>query len=156
MRYTLEITIVLPRNKVIELFDNPDNLYHWRDSLVSLKLLSGTQGHKGARTKLIYKLRKHRVEMIETVESRSLPDELVCTYESKNVWNRTINRFIEINTNKTMWVLITEFRCTGLLRIICLLMPGIFRKTSLKDMKEFRRFAESQSLCITPKLHAII
>ena len=155
MRYTLETTIVLPRDKVAELFDNPDNLYHWLESLVSLELLSGIQGQVGAKSKLIHKFQNRKVEMIETVESRNLPDEFICTYEAKNAWNRVVNRFIDINTNKTMWVRITEFRCTGFLKVMAFLIPSIFKKASLKDMKEFKRFAESQPLGTLHKLYAV-
>lgn len=35
MKYTCEITINQPLNKVIELFDNPDNLKHWQPGLAS-------------------------------------------------------------------------------------------------------------------------
>lgn len=155
MRYTLEITVAVPRDKVIELFDNPDNLPHWQESLASLELLSGIRGQTGAKSKLVHKFRDHKVEMIETVERRSLPDELIYTYEAKNAWNRVVNRFIEINKNKTMWVLITEFKCTGFLRVLAFLMPSIFKKASLKDMKEFKGFAESQPLNNLYKLYSV-
>ena len=121
MRYILEITVAAPRDRVVELFDNPDNLPHWQKSLASLELLSGIRGQVGAKSKLVHKFQNHKVEMIETVERRSLPDELVYIYEAKNAWNRVVNRFIEINQNKTMWVLMTEFRCTGFLRVLTLL-----------------------------------
>ena len=144
MRYTLEVTIALPRNRVVELFDDSDNLYKWQEGLVNLEPLSGIQRLEGAKTKLIHKFRNNKVEMIETVEKRNFPDEFICTYEAKNTWNRTINRFIEIDYDKTMWVLIAEFRCVGFLKILAFIMPGLFRKSTLKDMREFKRFAENQ------------
>ena len=68
MRYTLEITVAAPRNRVVELFDNPDNLPHWQESLASLELLSGIRGQVGAKSKLIHKFQNHKIEVIETVE----------------------------------------------------------------------------------------
>lgn len=155
MRYTLEITVAAPRDRVVELFDNPDNLPHWQESLASLEFLSGIRGQVGAKSKLIHKFQNHKIEVIETVERRSLPDELVCIYEAKNAWNRVVYRFIEINKNKTMWVLMTEFRCTGFLRVLTFLMPSILKKASIYDMKEFKWFAESQPLNNLCKLYSV-
>ena len=155
MRYILEITVAAPRDRVVELFDNPGNLPYWQESLDSLELLSGIQGQVGAKSKLVHKFQNHKVEMIETVERRSLPDELVCIYEAKNAWNRVVNRFIEINKNKTMWVLMTEFRCTGFLRVLTFLVPSIFKKASIYDMKAFKCFAESQPLKNLCKLYSV-
>lgn len=44
MKYELEITINLPRERVIELFDNPDNLKKWQEGLQSFSHRSGTPG----------------------------------------------------------------------------------------------------------------
>ena len=33
--YTVEIEIALPRDRVIELFDNPENLFKWQTGLQS-------------------------------------------------------------------------------------------------------------------------
>lgn len=144
MRYTSEALILLPRSKVIELFDDSDSMYHWHEGLDKLNLLNGIQRQERARSKLIYKLWNYKLEVIETIESRNLPDELICTYESKNIWRRVKNRFIEIDKNRTMLVLITEFRCTGVIKILSFLAPKLFKKALHKDIQEFRQFAESR------------
>jgi len=46
MKYTLEIDITLPRAKVVELFDNPENWPKWQESLVSSEALEGTPGEE--------------------------------------------------------------------------------------------------------------
>ena len=46
---------------------------------------------------------------------------------------------------ETRWEFETEFRYTGFLRIMALLTPGMFRRALLKDMTNFKRFAESQN-----------
>ncbi len=144
MRYTSEAIIFLPRSKVIELFDDPDNMYYWHEGLDKLNLLNGIQRQEGAKSKLIYKLWNYKFEVIETIESRSLPDELICTYESKNIWKRVKSLFIEIDMNRTILVLITEFRCAGFLKILSFLAPNLFRKMLHKDIQEFKQFAESK------------
>ena len=49
--YTVAIEIDLPRDRVIELFDNPDNLFKWQTGLQSFDHLSGEPGQPGAKSK---------------------------------------------------------------------------------------------------------
>ena len=56
----------------------------------------------------------------------------------------SLNRFIEIGPDETRWTFETEFRCTGVLRVMAFLRPAMFRKASLKDMTSFKRFAENE------------
>ena len=51
MKFTCQVDINLPIKKVIELFDNPDNMKHWQDGLVSFKHLSGRPGEVGAKSR---------------------------------------------------------------------------------------------------------
>ena len=44
MEYQTESMINLPRLRVIELFDNPDNLLKWQPGLKSFKLVEGEAG----------------------------------------------------------------------------------------------------------------
>ena len=44
MKYTREIVIELPRDRVIELFDDADNLSKWQEGLQSFEHVSGEPG----------------------------------------------------------------------------------------------------------------
>jgi hypothetical protein len=44
--YTVEIEIALPRHRVIELFDNPNNLVRWQTGLQSVEHISGEPGQR--------------------------------------------------------------------------------------------------------------
>ena len=59
MKYTTEIEIEKPIEKVIELFDNPDNLKKWMEGLQSFEHLSGTPGQPGAKSRLFFKMGFH-------------------------------------------------------------------------------------------------
>ncbi len=142
MKYMLEAVLELPRNKVIELFTNPDNLPRWQPSLTSFEPLSGTPGQKGAKLRLKHKMGGRIIEMTETIETESLPEEVTYSYEAKGAWNRAVNRFLEHSPNQTKWVFETEFRCNGILRILAFFMPSMFRNQSLKDIRRFKEFAE--------------
>ncbi|NQU48785.1 MAG: SRPBCC family protein [Planctomycetes bacterium] len=62
MKYSLQIDIALPRARVIELFDNPDNMSCWQPGLVSYEHLSGDPGQVDAKAKLVYKMGKRDID----------------------------------------------------------------------------------------------
>lgn len=145
MKYSNEIEINLPLDKVIELFENPDNMKHWQPGLQSFEHISGTPGQLGAKSRLKYKMGKREIEMIETITKQNLPDEFTATYEAKGVYNLLVNKFIPVSENKTKWVSETEFKFSGLMKLIGFLMPGIFKKQSQKYLDDFKTFAEKQA-----------
>lgn len=145
MKYTSTITIRLPRHKVILMFDSIENLYKWQPGLLSFEPLSGKPGTTGATSRLKYKIGKREIEMIETITCRDLPDEFSGTYESKGVWNKQENYFTALDDQTTQWTSISEFKCTGFMKIICWLMPGSFKKQTLKYMNLFKEFSEGSA-----------
>lgn len=142
MKYSLQLDLDLPRERVLELFDNPDNMKEWQPGLVSYEHLGGEPGQVGATAKLVYKMGKRDVEMIETVTHRNLPDEFFGSYEAKGVYNYIENRFTELDANTTRWDFYTEFKMTGFMKVMGWIMPGSFKKQSFKFMKLFKEFAE--------------
>lgn len=126
----------------MELFDDPENWPKWQDGFVSAEPIAGMARKTGSKIKLVQKLATGNTEIIETIESKHLPEEVTCTYEAKGAWNRVANRFLEVSPARTRWVFETEFRCRGILKIMSVLAPGMFRKASLKEMNRFKKFAE--------------
>jgi len=145
MKYTLEIDIDLPREKVIELFDNTDNMFKWMEGLVGFEHLSGEAGQEGAKSRLKYEMGKRKIEMIETITKRNLPDEFTLTYDAKGVWNEVVNRFVEVSPDKTKWITDQEFKFSGIMKVIGALMPGSFKKQSYKYLEMFKDFAEKEA-----------
>lgn len=144
MKYTSEIEINQPIDKVIELFDNPDNMRKWMEGLQSFEHLSGKQGEVGAKSKLKFKMGKREIEMIETITVRNLPQEFSGTYEAKGVYNIVKNSFIKLSDSKTKYITENEFQFSGFMKIIAFLMPSAFKKQSYKYLLDFKNFAESQ------------
>lgn len=101
MKYTVEVDIQIPREKVIELFDSTENMYKWQPGLVSFEHESGTVGEVGAKSRLLYKMGKREIEMLETITVKNFPDEFSGTYEAKGVWNEVKNFFHEVDTDTT-------------------------------------------------------
>jgi hypothetical protein len=142
MKYTLSLNIDLPRDKVVELFDNTENLKKWQKGLISFETQSGKSGQEGTRSLLKYKMGKREVEMTETITKRNLPDEFFGTYEANNVWNEVKNYFKEVSENKTLWEFETEFKFKGFMKLMSAIMPGAFKKQSYNSMLDFKAFAE--------------
>jgi hypothetical protein len=140
------MTIDLPRERVVELFDDPDNLPRWQEGLQSFEHVSGELGKPGAKSRLLYDLGRRQAEMTETIEKSSLPDEFTATYEASGVWNRVANRFFEEGDGTTRWQIETEFRFSGFMKIMSLFMRSAFPKQTRETMESFKSFAEGQGL----------
>lgn len=143
MNYTLEVTINLPLDRVIELFDSAENLPKWQPGLQSFEPLSGEPGLPGVKSRLLYDENGRKIDMVETIIKRDFPDEFSALYETKGVQNWTINRFYADGLEKTRWVMENEFKLSGLMALMGIFMRGAFPKETLKQMNQFKTFAES-------------
>jgi hypothetical protein len=143
MKYQVEVGLDLPRKRVIDLFDSFENLKKWQPGLKSVEHMNGEVGHPGAKSKLFYDMNGRKIEMIETIIERDLPDVFSGTYDAKGVHNIVENRFIEDGADKTRWVIDTEFQFSGLMKLMGFFMKGAFPKQTLDNMNNFKTFAES-------------
>ena len=143
MRYTLELDIDLPRERVIQLFLDENNLKKWQPDIVSFERIKGENAREvGAQSKQIHRMGNSEIEMLETIVEADHPTKYAATYEAKNVWNLVENQFDEID-GKTHWTVTSEFKCKGFVAIIAFLMPGSFKKQTLDFMHKFKNFAEA-------------
>jgi hypothetical protein len=145
MKYKVAVEINQPVEKVVELFDNPDNMKKWMEGLLSFETVSGTPGQEGAKSRLRFRMGKREIEMIETITKRNLPEEFTGTYEAKGVFNISKNSFIPINENSTKYVSEQEFQFKGIMKLIGAVMPGAFKKQTVKYLNAFKEFAEKHN-----------
>jgi hypothetical protein len=145
MKYTTETIINLPREKVVGLFNSSDNLPKWQPGFISLEPIEGLPGEVGSKSKLKYKMGKKEIEMIETITENNLPYEFNATYETKGVFNIAKNYFTEVDNNSTKYTTEQEFQFQGFMKIIGFLMPGAFKKESIKYSTQFKNFAENEA-----------
>lgn len=146
MNYTVEIVIEQSVDKVVELFDNPKYMKKWMKGLVSFEHVSGEAGMPGAVSKLKFQQGKRLIEMTETITSRNLPNEFLGTYEANGVVNHGKHSFIAISDSQTKYVSEQEFIFnTFAMKVMGFLMPGAFKKQTLKYMQDFKSFAESEA-----------
>lgn len=144
MKYTNEVIINAPREKVVELFNDPNDLAKWQEGFISMELLEGNPGAVGSKHKLRYKMGKREIEMIETITQYNLPDTFSATYEAKNVFNSIDNYFEATDDGTTRYWTANEFKLSGTMKLFGWLMPGAFKKQSQKYLNDFRDFVEKE------------
>ena len=144
MKYKLEININLPRQQVIELFDNPENMKHWQPGFRKMEVISGTPGQEGTKSLIRYHLNGRDIEMFEVITKRNLPDEFHGIYEAGNVWNEVKNYFTELDENTTKWIAANDFKLQGWQKIFSLFLSEAFKKQSYDSMECFKAFAEQK------------
>lgn len=143
MKYTCEVTINRPRQEVIALFDNADNLKIWQEGLQSFEHISGEAGHPGAKSRLVYDMNGRVIEMTETIIKRNLPDEFTGTYDVEGVHNVVENYFVDEGGN-TRWTTVNDFQFSGFMAVASIFMRPMFRRQTMRIMNGFKRFAETK------------
>lgn len=144
MKYTSKITINLPREEVIKKLDKVDNMKHWQKGLIAYEQLHGAPGQPGAKMRLDYQMGKRKLSMIETIIENKFPSEFHVNYDAKGVHNTQLNFFNKIDDGTTEWISETEFQFQGFgMKLMGWLMPGAFKKQSMKYLNDFKNFAET-------------
>jgi len=149
MKYSSEVTIELPRDQVIELFDSTENLYKWQVGLKSFKAISGEPGKEGAVSEMVYEGRKGDLAMTETITRRNFPDEFHAVYKARGVYNEMYNYFLESDNGKTIWRTTSVFRFRGLMALMAPFMKSAFMNNTIMSLERFKAFAENPTQVIT-------
>jgi hypothetical protein len=137
--------IELPREQVVAMFDNEENMFKWMRGLESVDHLSGTPGREGSKTQLVFNSGKRQMGMVETIIKKNLPDHINFLYEMDGVQNWNDNHFEEHSETQTKWTQNNVFKFKGMMRFFSLFFPGMFKKQSLRSMFDFKRFVEAEA-----------
>ncbi|MEO9511222.1 MAG: SRPBCC family protein [Flavobacteriaceae bacterium] len=142
MKYTIEITVDIPRTEFIKKLDDPEQMKHWQRGLLGYEHISATPGIEGAQMSLKYRMGKGELEMVETIIKQGFPDEFHATYDTKGTHTIQKNYFKEWD-GKTVWTSESIFQFSSFgMKLMGFLMPGAFKKQSLKYLEDFKAFAE--------------
>ncbi len=144
MKYTCEIDINLPIDRVMELWINENNFKEWQDGFIKIDRISGEEGVVGAKSKIYFAQGKRKMELLETIISNNLPEEKSALYEHKHMTNTQTTRFQSIGDNQTRYISEVEYlKFNGLMpNLMARLFSGMFKKQSQKWMNQFKEFAE--------------
>ena len=144
MKYTTEIKVDIPLDEFIKKIDNVDNIKHWQFGLESVEHISGDPGQLGAKMKLNFQFGNRKMEIIETITKRNLPNEFHTNYTTKTMHNVQQNYYEKTTNGFTKWTTINEFVPLNFtMRLMLFFMPRTFKKQSLKYMQDFKNFAEN-------------
>lgn len=145
MKFTCQVDIDLPLEKVIPLWDSAENLKHWQDGFESYELLSGKMSEAGSVGKMIYKRGKGKMILTETILENNLPRQFKGRYVHEKMTNTMNNRFETLSENKTRWIAELEYeKFNGLMmKIMAKLFAGKFKSQTQKWLDQFKVFAES-------------
>ncbi len=143
MEYNVDIVINAPRSRVMELFLDAENQQQWQPDLLEWELTSGTLNAPGSKMRLVHKMGRGQIDMVQTVIENRAPDFVSATYEADGVWNLVENTF-EDRGDQTYWRVDTEFKCEGLMiRLMTIFAPWMFRRQTRSFMQMFKAFVES-------------
>ncbi len=144
MKFGCQIEIEKPIDRVVELFDDIDNLKQWQGGFIGHEMISGELGKVGSKSRLIYKAAKGEIDLVETIQASNLPDEFTALYESRTMVNTMTTRFTVVDEETTLYtveVVYTKF--IGIMpKLMGKLAPGLFKKQTLRWMHNFKDFVE--------------
>jgi hypothetical protein len=144
MKFASEIVINLPREKVLELIMKPGNFAKWQPGVKASDLLSGAAGQPGARSRVVIDAYGLKLDMIETIVDRRLPDVYSLRYDAKGVKNFVENRFSEVGPEQTRWTMTNRLEFSPLMFAAAGFIGDIVEKQNAESMKRFKKFAESE------------
>ena len=143
MKFKLEVPINKPRSEVWKAFDNPENMKVWQPSLARFETISGKHGQPGAVSRLTSSEKSREFSLIEKVIGRDEPNRLDGVYENEFADNSISNRFVEQGTDKTLWVMETEYRFkTLVMKIMGPLMKKNLVARTAADMQRCKEMVE--------------
>ena len=74
MKYSTDIDISVPRDRVVALFSDPDTVSEWQESFIRMEYVSGELGQAGNVHNLVHKMGQREMVMKETILKNDLPD----------------------------------------------------------------------------------
>ena len=144
MRYTCTVDINLPIDQVVTLWLDENNFKNWQDGFESIEHLSGTPETTGAKSKILLKGPRGKMELLETIVTSNLPLEKTAIYEHIHMTNKQTTRFKAIEDTKTQYISEVEYtQFNGfMIKLMAKLFPSKFKGQSQKWMNQFKALAE--------------
>lgn len=142
MKYTVTLDIDRPREEVARLFADLDARPKWQRGFESAEVLEGEAGQPGARARLLFRMGKRSMEMIETVVRHEPPALFESTYDTKGVHNVVTTRLETLEGDRTRIHADNEFVFSGFMKIVGFLAKSAFPRQTRKYMDDFKAFVE--------------
>ncbi|WP_330270610.1 SRPBCC family protein [Lentzea sp. NBC_00516] len=138
MRFTKEIVLDQPIERVRVLTSDPAHVHHWQPDLVSITQHGENPGAAGSTATLTY--RKFSLE--ETVLAATA-DERTSRYETRGMVHTITNRYSAIDAHTTRLVCDSEIELSGLLKLGRKLLEKSLREQSERNLDNFKAFIDA-------------
>ncbi|USD36003.1 SRPBCC family protein [Ferrimonas sp. SCSIO 43195] len=145
MKYQHTVTLNADIQTVCRLFSDHQSLTHWQPELHEVTPLIGIPGEQGATCFMEYQLGLCQFLVLKTIVDNHPPKKFVATYQIYNIWNQKESHFVHLDDHTTRWVLISEFRFNGIMKIVGFFFPLLFRYTTTRYMKQFQQYIDQKN-----------
>ena len=142
MKYTTEIEIKAPVEKVAGLLGDHEKMKHWLKELESYEPITGKPRHEGTKTRLKINI-AGGVEVTETITAVDFPRHFATQYDLQHGTLLANSRLEPIDDNSTRYFLDHEFEFTGPMKLVTSLLKPAFIRHSERIMDEFKTVAET-------------
>ncbi len=142
MKFSCEIQINAPLERVAVLWFDESNNKHWQDGFESCKLVAGVKNEVDSKSILSYN--KEKMILEETILLYNYPLEKKGLYEHKHMSNTQHTKFKDLGNGKTLYISEVDYIAFHhfMPRLLFKLFPSMFKKMSMKWVKQFKTFAE--------------
>ncbi len=121
----------------------PGNFSKWQQGVNTFELLSGQQGYPGARARVVIETHGFKLEMIETIVERRIPEAYTLRYDGKGVKNLVENRFEALGPGQTRWSMTNELHFSPFTAVASGFIKDMIAKQNQESMQRFKAFAET-------------
>lgn len=144
MKFSGFVDINQPREKVVEMFADPQYLGEYQEGFVKKDLISGRAGKDGAVSKMYYKQGKRELELTETITANHLPLSFEAQYHHIHMDNTMKCTFTSLDRSKTRYSYEIEYTRINwfMPKLIAILFPGVYKRQVEKWMNNFKEFLE--------------
>lgn len=149
--FTCSVDISSSRDNVIEIWKDPNQLKNWQEGFLGSEHITGGLDEVGSKTKLLYRVKgsKKEFDLIETILINELPNRYVGEYAGPGMVNTMDNQFIALSDNNTRWEARIEYKeIKGFLKVMAVLMPGMFKKQTQRWLDRFKVLVEEGSKAV--------
>ncbi|GGN16985.1 hypothetical protein GCM10011609_67290 [Lentzea pudingi] len=138
MRFTKEIVLDQPIERVRVLTSDPAHLHRWQPDLVSITQHGEMPGAEGSTATLTYR----RFTLEETVLAANA-HERISRYETRGMVHTIANRYSVLDGRRTLLVCENEFELSGLLRLGRRVLEKSLREQVERNVENFKKFIDA-------------
>ncbi|WP_143026616.1 SRPBCC family protein [Ferrimonas sediminum] len=144
MKYQHKVSLNADIQTVCRLFSEHQSLKQWQPELHEVTPLIGVPGEQGSTCFMEYRLGLFQFLVLKTIVTNHPPKTFVATYQIHNIWNQKKSHFVRLDEHRTRWVLVSEFRFNGIMKLVGFFFPLLFRYTTSRYMKQFQSYIDRQ------------